>query len=427
MQKRPRVVVVGGGFGGLSLIEKLHRAPFDITLVDRRNYHLFQPLLYQVATAALSATEIAEPIRSILRSAGNTTVLLDEVVGVNPGTRTLLLRDNKPLEYDFLVLATGVEYDYFGHPEWREFAPSLKDLPDAAEIRRRLLLAFEHAENSPDPEERRRLLTFVLVGAGPTGVELAGSIAELARFALRRDFRTIDPRATRVVLIEAGPRVLNGFPERLSAYAERELERMGVEVRTNTMVRNIDATGVTTDLAHIGSNLVIWCAGVQATPVGKWLGSATAARGRVTVEPDLSVVGHPDIFVLGDVAAATDAKGRTLPQLAPVAKQQGCYVASVLKARAAGRVPPPFRYKDPGALAIIGRSAAVVDFGTVRLTGFVGWLVWVFAHIFYLIGFRNRSAVFLDWAWEWLTYARGARLIVTPRIPSPPAAGKRVS
>lgn len=415
MQRRQRVVIVGSGFGGLSLILKLQRVPVDITLVDRRNYHLFQPLLYQVATAALSSTEIAYPTRSIFRNARNVTVLLDEAVGVDLDARKLLLRDNQPLGYDVLVLATGVEYDYFGHPEWRDIAPSLKDLSDAQEIRRRLLLAFEHAESCPDAAERRRRLTFVLVGGGPTGVELAGSIAELARFALRRDFRNIDPRSTRVVLLEAGPRILAGFSASLSAYATHALERMGVEVRTNSPVRHIDASGVSTDGAHIASTLVVWCAGVRGVQVGDWLGVATARNGRLPVEPDLSVADHPEIFVLGDVAAATDRSGRSLPQLAPVAKQQGGYVAMAIKARLGGRTPAPFRYKDPGVLAIIGRSAAVVDFGAVRLTGFAGWLVWVFAHILFLIGFRNRVAVFLDWAWEWLTYARGARLIVTPR------------
>ena len=415
MQRRQRVVVVGSGFGGLSLILKLHRVPVDITLVDRRNYHLFQPLLYQVATAALSSTEIAHPTRSIFRNARNVTVLLDEAVGVDLDARKLLLRDNQPLDYDVLVLATGVEYNYFGHPEWRDIAPSLKDLSDAQEIRRRLLLAFEHAESCPDAAERRRRLTFVLVGGGPTGVELAGSIAELARFALRRDFRNIDPRSTRVVLLEAGPRILAGFSASLSAYATHALERMGVEVRTNSLVRHIDTSGVSTDDAHIASTLVVWCAGVQGVQVGDWLGVATARNGRLPVEPDLSVADHPEIFVLGDVAAATDRSGRSLPQLAPVAKQQGAYVATAINARLEGRTPAPFRYKDPGALAIIGRSAAVVDFGAVRLTGFAGWLVWVFAHILFLIGFRNKVAVFLDWAWEWLTYARGARLIVTPR------------
>jgi NADH dehydrogenase len=293
--------------------------------------------------------------------------------------------------------------------------PGLKDLSDAQEIRRRLLLAFEHAESCPEAAERRRRLTFVLVGGGPTGVELAGSIAELARFALRRDFRNIDPRLTRVVLLEAGPRILAGFSASLSTYATRALERMGVEVRTNSPVRHIDASGVSTGDAHIASTLVVWCARIRGVQVGDWLGVATVGNGRLPVEPDLSVADHPEIFVLGDVAAATDRSGRSLPQLAPVAKQQGAYVATAIKARLEGRAPAPFRYKDPGALAIIGRSAAVVDFGAVRLTGLAGWLVWVFAHILFLIGFRNRVAVFLDWAWEWLTYARSARLIVTPR------------
>ena len=414
MQKKPRVVVVGGGFGGLSLVQKLRRAAVDIILVDRRNHHLFQPLLYQVATAALSGSEIAQPTRSILRNAANVTVLLNQVVGVQPEQRVLMLSEQQTLAYDMLVVATGVEYDYFGHPEWRAFAPCLKDLSDAAEIRQRLLLAFEHAENCAEAADRRHLLTFVLVGGGPTGVELAGSIAELARFGLRRDFRNIDPRSARIVLIEAGPRLLSGFPERLSAYAARTLQRMGVEVHTGSSVKGVDAAGVTIPEGRIEAALVIWCAGVKAGPVGEWLGTATARHGRVQVGPDLAITDRPEIFVIGDVSATTNSAGRPLPQLASVAKQQGAYVAAAIKARLAGRTMSPFVYKDQGSLAIVGRSAAVVDFGRVRLTGFAGWVVWVFAHIFFLIGFRNRIAVFLEWAWEWITYARGARLIVTP-------------
>jgi NADH dehydrogenase len=413
--QRQSVVVVGGGFAGLNLIQHLRDAPVNIVLVDRCNHHLFQPLLYQVATAALAPTEIAEPTRSILRNARNVTVRLDEAIGVEPARRQILLRAGGSLAYDYLVLATGVEYDYFGHDTWTPFAPSLKTLQDATEIRRRLLLAFEHAESCPDPDLRRRLLTIVLVGGGPTGVELAGSIAELARFALKRDFRNIDPTKARIILLEAGPHLLAGFHEKLIAYAETALERMHVEVRLNTPVEVIDADGVATRGERIDASVVLWCAGVKATPIAAWLGTPTTRTGAIKVAPDLSVPGVPNIFVIGDVAAVDDHGGKPLPLVAPVAKQEGAYVARVIRSRLDGKAPPSaFGYRDPGSLAIIGRSAAAVDFGFVRITGFVGWLVWGFAHIFFLIGFRSRIAVFLEWAWEWLTYARGARLIIGP-------------
>ena len=411
----PRVVIVGGGFGGLTLLEKLRHAPAEIVLVDRRNHHLFQPLLYQVATAALSPAEIAQPIRAIMRGAQHLAIRLDEAVGLDASGRRLLLRHGGSLEYDMLVLATGVEYDYFGHSDWAVHAPSLKSLADATEIRRRLLLAFERAETETDPVQQHRLLTIVLVGGGPTGVELAGSIAELARFVLREDFRHIDPAGTRVILVEAGPKLLNGFPDRLSAYALRSLQRLHVDVRLNTPIEGIDEAGVTTKAGRIEAGLVLWCAGVRGTTPGGWVGVAPTRHGTVPVGPDLSVPGHPEIFVVGDLAGVQGPDGRTLPQVAPVAKQEAAYVAGVIAARVAGApAPGPFVFKDPGSLAIIGRSAAVVDFGWLRLTGFPGWLVWGIAHIFFLVGFHNRIAVFLSWGWEWLTYKRGARLIAEP-------------
>lgn len=412
MTQKPTVVVVGGGFGGLTLVRKLHGSNAAITLVDKRNHHLFQPLLYQVATAALPAEDIAEPLRSLLRDDRDVSVLLDEATGLDLANRELKLREAGTIRYDMLVLATGVEYNYFGHPEWAAEAPSLKSLPDAMVIRRRILLAFEEAENTSDAERRRHLMTFVLVGGGPTGVELAGSIAELARYELSRDFRRIDPTSAHVVLVEAGPKLLAGFTDRLSNYALHTLQHLGVDVRLSTSIDSIDQTGAATKDGHIAAGLVVWCAGVRGTPVGRWLGAPVTRQGTVEVMPDLSVPGHPEVFVVGDLAHVPVPDGGPLPQVATVAKQEGAYVAEVIAARVAGRPPPPaFQYRDPGSLAIIGRAAAVVQMGRLRLTGLAGWLVWVFAHIFFLIGFRNRLAVFLAWAWEWFTFRRGARLI----------------
>jgi NADH:ubiquinone reductase (H+-translocating) len=408
-----RIVVVGGGFAGLDLVRQLDHAAADITLVDRQNHQVFPPLLYQVATAALSPAEIAEPTRSILRHQRNVTVRMGEVVGVDIQSREVLLHDGGRIGYDILVLATGVVYNYFGHDDWRPHAASLKTLADATFIRRLLLLAFEGAEAVGDPQQHRKLLTFVVVGGGPTGVELSGSIAELARFSLRRDFRNIDPAAAHVILVEAGGRLLSGFADRLSAYAQRALAKLGVEVRLNAEITAIDAAGVQTSTGRIDAAVVLWCAGVKATPVAEWLGIAPGRHGAVPVAADLSVPGHPEIFVIGDVAGVHGPDGKPLPQVAPVAKQQGVYVASVIRSRLAGaEPPPPFVYRDPGSLAIVGRSAAVVDFGKLKFTGFIGWVVWGCAHIFFLIGFRSRVAVFLNWLWEWATYARGARLIV---------------
>jgi NADH:ubiquinone reductase (H+-translocating) len=419
---QPHVAIVGAGFGGLEAARRLASAPGDITLIDRHNYHLFQPLLYQVATAALSPADIAVPIRHILRDQKNVLILLDEVTGVDLAARRLALRREGRVPFDYLVLATGSVYSYFGHAEWPRFAPGLKSIDDATYIRRRVLLAFEQAETTADAAARRRLMTFVLVGAGPTGVELAGALAELARAALADDFRRINPRSARILLVEAGPRVLAGFPDRLSRFAERALARMGVELLLNTPIRAVDAGGVTAQGEHIEAATVIWCAGVQATPVAPWLGLAAGKGGTVAVAPDLSVPGHPEVFVIGDAALVADARGKPLPGVATVAQQAGRYVAELIRRRVSGAAPPPpFRYRDKGALATIGRSSAVADLPWLKLTGWLAWVLWGGVHIYGLIGFRNRMAVFLDWVWAWLTYARGARLITGD---DPPPASK---
>ena len=409
---RPRVVIVGGGFGGLEAARRLADAPVEVIIIDRHNYHLFQPLLYQVATAELSAADIAEPIRHILRRQKNTTMLLDEVIGVDVARRHVLTRDGAQSPYDYLVLATGSVYSYFGHEEWPRFAPGLKTIDDAIDIRRRMLIAFEKAETIEDDAMRRRLLTFVLVGAGPTGVEMAGALAELARAALPDEFRRIDPREARILLVEAAPRILLGFTDKLARFAQRTLERMGVEVLLNTPIKAVDAKGVVAGNRRIDAATVIWCAGVEATPVATWLGVPPAKGLRVAVEPDLSVPGHPEIFVVGDAAFRTDDKGRPLPGVAPVAKQEGRYVAELIHRRVAGETPPaPFRYRDEGALATIGTSSAVADLPYVKLTGWPAWVLWGIVHIYFLIGFRNRLAVFFNWTWALLTRDRGARLI----------------
>jgi NADH:ubiquinone reductase (H+-translocating) len=409
---RPRVVIVGAGFGGLEAARKLARSPVDVTVIDRRNYHLFQPLLYQVATAALSPADIAQPIRAVLRDQQNATVLLDEVIGVDVAARRVETRFGADQSYDYLILATGSQYAYFGHDDWPRLAPGLKSIDDATLIRRRVLFAFEEAENVTDPEIRQRLLTFVLVGAGPTGVEMAGALVELAHASLSRDFRHINPHTAHILLVEAGPRVLSGFPERLASFAEHSLERMGVEVLLDTPIEAIDKAGVVARGKRIEAANVIWCAGVEASPVARWLGVPAGKNGRIRVAADLSVPGHPEIFVIGDAAFVTGPTGEPLPGLAPVAKQQGQYVGEVV-ARLVRRepAPPPFHYRDQGALATIGRHSAIADLGWVKLTGPVAWVLWGVVHIFFLIGFRSRMAVFLNWIWAWLTYGRGARLI----------------
>jgi NADH:ubiquinone reductase (H+-translocating) len=409
---RPRVVIVGAGFGGLEAARKLARALVDVTVIDRHNYHLFQPLLYQVATAALSPADIAEPIRVVLRHQHNATALLDEVTGVEMAGHRVVTRFGPSQSYDYLVLATGSQYNYFGHNDWPQLAPALKSIDDATLIRRRLLLAFEEAETVTDPVIRQRLLTFVLGGAGPTGVEMAGALGELAHATLSRDFRHINPQTAHILLVEAGPRILSGFPEKLAAFARRSLERMGVEILVDTQIEVIDRDGVLARGRRIDATNVIWCAGVEASPAARSLGVPLAQGGRVGVAPDLSLPGHPEIFVIGDAAFVTTASGEPLPGLAPVAKQQGQYVGELIARRVRGEpTPSPFRYRDEGALATIGRHSAIADLGWLKLTGWMAWVLWGVVHIFFLIGFRNRMAVFLNWIWAWLTYGRGARLI----------------
>lgn len=412
---KPRIVVVGAGFGGLAAVKGLKHAEAEITLIDRTNHHLFQPLLYQVATAALSPADVAVATRALLRRQQNVSVLMAEVVGVAPERNVVRLAGGRELPYDHLVLATGAAYSFFGKDEFAAHAQVLKSLADALSIRHRLLACFELAEQSGDPAEIERLLTFVVVGAGPTGVEMAGTIAELARSSLASDFKHIDPRAARVILCEAGPRVLLAYPERLSAYALEALGSLGVDVRLGQMVEEISAQGLVLGGTPIAAANVLWCAGTQARPAAQWLGAAAARNGSVVVEPDCSVPGHPNIHAIGDVSSCMDAAtGKPLPGLAPVAKQQGAYVARVLAARLKGEpAPGPFRYRDLGTMAVIGRSRAVADFGWLRVTGFLAWLAWSLVHLMLLVDFRSRLTVYVNWSWAWFTYGRGARLLTS--------------
>lgn len=411
---RPRIVIVGAGFGGLNAAHALGGVDADVTVIDRRNYHLFQPLLYQVATAGLSPAQIASPIRAILRRAPNVRVVLGRVSGVDKQRHVVKL-DDREIEYDYLVLATGSRHAYFGHDEWERVAPGLKKIDDATSLRRRILSAFEHAESMAPAEDRQRFLTFVVIGGGPTGVEMAGAIAELAHVALRHDFRTIDPREARIVLVEAGPRILPAFPPSLSEAARKSLERLHVEVRLGTPVSNCDESGVTIGDEHLAASTIVWAAGVAASSASRWLGTETDRVGRVVVGTDLTVPDHPEIFVIGDTAHALGRNGKPLPGLAPVAKQQGAYVAKVLRARLSGKpAPPPFRYWDWGTMATIGRRAAVADFGRLHIRGTLAWLLWGLVHISFLIGFRNRLVVMLEWIWSYLTFQSGARLITGP-------------
>lgn len=411
--QRPRVVIVGAGFGGLSAARALARAPVDISLIDRRNYHLFQPLLYQVATAELNPSDIAWPVRGVLRDQKNAQVLLGEVTGVDREAHCVQLDDGRSIAYDHLIIATGATHNYFGHDEWEPLAPGLKRIDDATLIRRRLLIAFERAENSNDEAERRALMTFCVIGAGPTGVEMAGAIAELAKKALAEDFRSINPRDARILLLEGGPRVLPPFPESLSAFTQRSLEKMGVEVMLNALVTQCDASGITVGGQHIDARTVVWAAGVSASPAARWLGVDADRAGRVTVEPDLSVRGLPNVYVIGDTAAMQTADGKPVPGIAPAAKQAGLHVARQIRAAVAGKPRrQAFAYRHYGNLATIGRNSAVIDFGPIRMKGFFAWLLWCVAHIYFLIGTRNRFIVAYEWTMNYLTHNRGARLIV---------------
>jgi NADH dehydrogenase len=410
---RPHVVILGGGFGGLKAARGLAHAPVSVTLVDRANHHVFQPLLYQVAGATLSGPDISAPLRHIVRRQANITVWMEEVTGIDVAARRVQA-GAQTIGYDYLVVATGSTHAYFGHDAWEKDAPGLKTMNDALAIRRRILSAFEAAEREPDIERRKQWLTFVIVGAGPTGVELAGTLAEIAHHTLPREFRIAHPRDARIHLVEAGPRVLSAMPESLSAIAQRKLESMGVDVHTGGAVTEIDANGVRMGDERIAARTVLWAAGVAASPLGAQLGVERDRAGRVKVSPDLSLPGHPEVFVIGDLAWV-EQDGQRVPGMAPAAKQMGTYVARVIRGRVAGVAVRPFRYRDDGSLASISRSSAVVDLRGLKFSGFVGWLFWLFAHIFFLIGFRNRLAVMWNWAWSYLTWQRGARIIVGGR------------
>jgi len=415
MNPLPRVVVIGAGFAGLNAAKALRRAPVEITIVDRRNFHLFQPLLYQVAAAALNPSDIAYPIRSVFRRQRNVTaVLLAEVIGVDVVEKVVTLDDGLEVRYDYLVVATGATHSYFGHDEWAERAPGLKSLEDALTMRQRVLAAFEKAERDPDSVER--LLTFVVIGGGPTGVELAGALVEIAVHSLGDEFDVIDPARARVILVEGAPHVLPAYPEDLSESAGRQLETLGVEVVTGTMVSEIDDDGVTlSNGRRIAAGTVLWAAGVQASPLGAQLGVETDRSGRVLVEPDLSVPGHAEVFVIGDLALVP-----SVPGVAPAAMQMGRHAGRMVAADLTGRKRTGFRYRNKGSLATIGRARAVADFGRVRFGGFLAWVSWLGIHIFYLIGFRNRLFVLVSWAWSYITFRRGARIITgVPRLPGP--------
>ncbi len=433
MAEARNVVVVGAGFGGLEVVRALRHAAVAITVIDRENHHTFQPLLYQVATAALAAPDVAWPVRSMLRGQANARVVMAEVTGVDTAHRRVVT-DRGQFAYDWLVLATGSTHSYFGHDEWEPFAPALKRIADAAAIRQRLLLAFERAELARDKAEQADLLGFVVVGGGPTGVEMAGAIAEVARDTLRHDFRAIDPAMARVVLVEAGPRLIPSLPEDLSAYALAALKRMGVEVRLDTAVTGCDAGGVDTSKGRIEAATLVWAAGVRASPAAAWLGVAADRAGRVKVAPDLSVPGQRDVFAIGDTAFVLQDNGKPVPGVAPSAKQMGRYVGRVLAARARGLgVAAPFRYRDEGELATIGRKAAVVRVGRLQLTGFAGWLFWSVVHIFFLVTLRDRVVVTIKWFWNYVTFQRSARVVTRPDdrtmdprpespLPAPPLA-----
>jgi NADH dehydrogenase len=417
--QRPRVVILGAGFAGLETAKRLSHAPVEITIIDRHNYHCFQPLLYQVATAALSPADIAWPVRHILRSQENATVLMAEVIGIDAEAR-IVKTQAEAFPFDFLVIATGAMHSYLGHDNWAAFAPGLKRVEDATRIRRSILSAFEEAELARDDAERKRLLTFVIIGGGPTGVEMAGAIAEVARQTLARDFRRIDPRTARILLIEAGPRLLANFSEQHSSYACDTLTAMGVDVMTLSPVLQCDERGVDLADRRIEAGSIIWAAGVMASPAAQWLSAEHDPAGRVVVRPDLSLQGSSDIFVIGDTASVKDTRGRPVPGLASAAKQMGNYVGKLIAAHLAGRSLPPFRYRHQGNLATIGRRAAVVELGRIQLKGFIGWMFWSAVHIYFLIGIRNRFVVAITWLWSYVTFQRGARLIT--EVPPPVSA-----
>lgn len=412
----PRVVIIGGGFAGLYTARGLAHAAVHVTVVDRHNYHLFQPLLYQVATAALNPSDIAAPIRSILHRQKNVNVLLGDATAIDVERKVVTLADGE-VGYDYLVVATGATHSYFGHPEWEKDAPGLKTIDDALSIRRRVLLAFEAAERELDPVRQAAYLTFVVIGAGPTGVELAGALSEIARQTMVRDFRRIDPKSARVILVEGRDRVLPPYPPALSEKAAKQLAALGVEVMTGATVTSVTDREVLIGERSIATDTVLWAAGVQASPLARSLGAPLDRAGRVQVEPDLSIPGHPEVFVIGDLAAVKQADGTLVPGVAPAAIQEGQHMATNLSRLVNGQPTVRFRYWDKGSLATIGRAAAVADFGSLRLSGFLAWIAWLTIHIFFLIGFRNRFLVITQWAWAYLTYQRGARLITGEVVP----------
>lgn len=415
MPDSPHVVVIGGGFGGLAAARGLAKARCRVTLIDRHNHHVFQPLLYQVATAGLSPGDIASPIRWILRRQERLRVLLGTVERIDSAARTVSLDGGEVMAYDYLIVAAGATHSYFGHDQWSGAAPGLKTLDDALLIRRRLLLAFEEAEREHDAERQRFLLTFVIIGGGPTGVELAGALAEIAKQALRSEFDAIDPASARILLLEGGPSILPAFPEGLRRSARRALEHLGVVVREGQAVTAIEAGAVTVGGERLPAHTILWAAGVAAAPIGRDLGPGVDRAGRVVVEPDLTVAGHPGVFVIGDLASFSHQTGTPLPGVAQVAKQMGAHAASNVARLMRGEPTTPFRYFDPGNMATVGRAAAIADFGFLRLSGFLGWLMWLFVHILFLIGFKNRLSVMLQWAAAYLTYQRSVRLITRNR------------
>lgn len=415
---RPHIVIIGAGFGGLACARALGGRKARVTIIDRNNYHLFVPLLYQVATAALSPSDIAEPIRKLVRRHANIDVVMGEVNGIDIAGRRVLVEGQAHIPYDRLVLATGSKYNYFGNQEWAIHAPGLKTVDDARQIRARVLLGFERAETTRDPDEQRRLMTSIIIGGGPTGVEMAGAIAELARWSLRRDFRNIDPAAARVILVEAGPKILSTFPDDLARYARRRLERLGVEVRVGDKVEDIGPDGATIAGERIRASNMVWAAGIAASPAAEWIGVEADRLGRIPVNPDLSVKGMEHVFAIGDTAAAPDEDGEPLPGLAQVAKQQGAHLGKSLAAELEGRgAPAPFRFRDRGNTAVIGRSAAIFDFGKRKLKGWFAWILWAVVHVYLLVAFEQRLLVGVKWCLRWFTYQSGARLISCDALP----------